>query len=71
VNNTFVTSQLFYCIDKRITLGRGTIISTNLSMDMLRDMYSERVMSRIRSNYTCIPLYGADIRMKKRQRGLE
>jgi DNA replication protein DnaC len=71
MNNTFVSSQLFYCIDKRISLGRGTIISTNLSMDILRDLYSDRVMSRIRSNYSIMPLYGADIRMKKRQRGLE
>jgi DNA replication protein DnaC len=71
MNNTFVSSQLFYCVDKRISLGRGTIISTNLSLDILRDRYSERVLSRIISNYTCYPLYGADIRMKKRQRGLE
>jgi DNA replication protein DnaC len=40
-------------------------------MDILRDLYSDRVMSRIRSNYSIMPLYGADIRMKKRQRGLE
>ncbi len=67
VNNTFVSSQLFYCINERINRKRGTIISTNLSMDMLRDTYSDRITSRIMSNYTTIPLYGGDIRMKKRQ----
>lgn len=66
MNNTFVSSQLFYCINERINRRRGTIISTNLSMDMLRDTYSDRVTSRIMSNYMTIPLYGADIRMKKR-----
>lgn len=66
VNNTFVSSQLFYCINERLNRNRGTIISTNLSMDMLRDTYSDRVTSRIMSSYTTIPLYGQDIRMKKR-----
>ena len=66
VNNTFVSSQLFYCINERINREKGTIISTNLSMDMLRDTYSDRVTSRIMSQYTTIPLYGGDIRMKKR-----
>lgn len=69
MNNTFVTSQLFYCVDRRISMGKGTIISTNLSMDELRDQYSERVMSRIRSSYISIPLYGEDIRMKRRAAG--
>lgn len=67
VNNTFVSSQLFYCINERINREKGTIISTNLSMDMLRDTYSDRVTSRIMSHYTTIPLYGGDIRMKKRK----
>lgn len=67
VNNTFVSSQLFYCINERINRQKGTIISTNLSMDMLRDTYSDRVTSRIMSHYMTIPLCGGDIRMKKRQ----
>lgn len=68
MNNTFVSSQLFYCINERINRNKGTIISTNLSMDLLRDTYSDRVTSRIVSHYTTIPLYGEDIRVKKRQK---
>ena len=67
VNNSFVSSQLFYCINERINRRKGTIISTNLSMNMLQDTYSDRVTSRIMSHYIHIPLYGGDIRMKKRQ----
>ncbi len=67
VNNSFVSSQLFYCINERINRQKGTIISTNLSMNMLQDTYSDRVTSRIMSHYIHIPLYGGDIRMKKRQ----
>ncbi|NBH72241.1 DNA replication protein DnaC [Clostridiaceae bacterium] len=71
MNNTFVSSQLFYCVNERINRDKGTIISTNLSMGMLRDMYSDRVASRIMSHYATIPLYGEDIRMKKKNfRGL-
>ena len=32
----------------------------------MRDYYSERVTSRIQSEYDIIPLYGDDIRLKKR-----
>ena len=71
VNNTFVSSQLFYCINERILRQKGTIISTNLSVGALQDMYSDRVTSRIMSHYAVIPLYGGDIRMKKKNfRGL-
>lgn len=66
LNNSFVSSQLFYCINERLIRKKGTIISTNLSMDMLRDTYSDRVSSRIISHYSIIPLYGGDIRTKKR-----
>ena len=65
LNNAFVSSQLFYCINERINREKGTIISTNLSVGMLRDTYSDRVTSRIMSHYATIPLYGGDIRMKK------
>lgn len=66
INNSFVSSQLFYCINERINQNLGTIISTNLSIDLLRDSYSDRVASRIMSHYTMVPLYGADIRMKRK-----
>ena len=64
LNNTFVSSQLFYCINERMNMKRSTIISTNLSMTMLRDTYSDRISSRIISQYSIIPLYGDDIRTK-------
>ncbi len=66
LNNAFVSSQLFYCVNQRLIRKKGTIISTNLSMDMLRDTYSDRISSRIVSQYSIIPLYGGDIRTKKR-----
>lgn len=66
LNNTFVSSQLFYCINERLLRKKSTIISTNLSLTMLRDTYSDRISSRIISQYSIIPLYGDDIRTKIR-----
>lgn len=64
--NTFTTSQLFYVVNERLTRNKGTIISTNLPVNEMRDEFTERVMSRVMSQYTVIPLYGEDIRIQKK-----
>lgn len=66
LNNSFTSSQLFYCINERMNMSRSTIISTNLSIARLRDSYTDRVTSRI-MRYRIIPLYGRDIRLLKRE----
>lgn len=66
LNNSFTSSQLFYCINERMNMKRSTIISTNLSPARLRDSYTDRVTSRIMSGYRMIPLYGNDIRLLKK-----
>ena len=67
VTNSFVTSQLFSCLNERHLRRKSTIISTNLSLEELRDRYSDRVFSRITSNYTICKLTGPDIRMYKKR----
>lgn len=64
--NSFTTSQLFLCLNERILRKKSTLISTNLNMRQIADIYSERVLSRISNSYTIIKLFGDDIRMKKR-----
>ena len=66
LNNSFTSSQLFYCINERMNMSRFTIISTNLTLARLRDSYTDRVTSRIMSGYRIIPLYGGDIRLLKK-----
>lgn len=66
LNNSFTSSQLFYCINERMNMSRSTIISTNLTLARLRDSYTDRVTSRIMSGYGIIPLYGGDIRLLKK-----
>jgi DNA replication protein DnaC len=67
ITNSFVASQLFSCLNERNLRNRSTIISTNLSLEDLRDRYSERVFSRITSSYTICKLTGRDIRMIKKR----
>lgn len=64
--NSFTVSQLFLCLNERLLRRKSTIISTNLSLESLVDIYSERTFSRITSNYTMLKLTGDDIRIKKK-----
>lgn len=65
LNNSFITSQLFLCINERLLRRKSTVISTNLSLDELQREYSERIFSRIISHYQILPVLGEDIRIKK------
>ena len=67
-SNSFTTSQLFLCVNERLLRQKSTIISTNLNLNQMVDMYSERTLSRISSNYTLIHLFGDDIRIQKKLR---
>lgn len=65
LTNTFVASALFLCVNERLSHKKSTIISTNLSLECFSETYSERVFSRIASNYDMINLIGKDIRIQK------
>lgn len=67
VTNSFVSSSLFSCLNERHLGRKSTIISTNLSLSDLRDRYSDRVFSRITSNYDLCKLTGPDIRILKKR----
>lgn len=66
--NSFTTSQLFLCVNERILRQRSTVISTNLNIRQLTEVYSERTLSRIFSNYSIIRMFGEDIRTRQRTR---
>lgn len=65
LTNSFVSSQLFLCLNERILRKKSTIISTNLPIDIFIETYSERVFSRISTYYTIRKLFGDDIRIQK------
>ena len=62
----FTVSKLFYCINERLNAGKSTLISTNLNPGALRDLYTERVASRIFSSFEPVAFSGRDIRIMKK-----
>ena len=66
--NAFTASQFFTCINERLLNMKSTVVSTNLSLDSLADLYTERSFSRITSNYILLRLFGDDIRIIKKIR---
>lgn len=66
LTNSFISTQLFLCINERLARRKSTIISTNLGLNVFRDTYSERVFSRITSSYKMRKFFGDDIRILKK-----
>jgi DNA replication protein DnaC len=64
VSNSFTNAELFNIINERMITDKRTIISTNLSLEQLRDTYSDRITSRIFNNFVPLKFYGKDLRFK-------
>lgn len=63
--NSYTVSQLFTCMEERQLRAKPIVITTNLNMEQIRARYSERIASRLFSNYRYIKLMGDDIRVRK------
>ena len=64
--NAFTIGKLFYTINERSLRKKSTIISMNMDLNLLADRYTERIASRILSDYEIMPLTGTDIRIAKK-----
>ena len=64
----FTSAAFFDIINSRLVSGKSTVISTNLSLEGINDLYSQRITSRIMGDYKAITLYGEDIRPKLRNK---
>ncbi len=60
---TYTSEVLFDLINSRLNENKKTIISTNLSLEEIKELYSERVSSRIVGNYLMLKFAGNDIRL--------
>lgn len=67
MTNSFVLSSLFSLLNERHLRRKSTIISTNLPLEELRDSYSDRIFSRITSQFKLCKLTGSDIRIIKKR----
>lgn len=62
--NSYTSSELFNILNSRLLEKKKTIISTNLDLEELNDLYSPRVASRVIGHYQVLKLFGDDIRKK-------
>ncbi len=69
MSGKFVSAQLFKCINERHLRKKSTIISTNFSLEELLNVYSERIFSRITTQYQAFKLTGDDIRLLQIKQG--
>lgn len=65
--NNVTVSVFFSLLNQRHLGKKSTIISTNLSLEDLRNRYSDRIFSRITNQYTICKFTGPDIRMLKKR----
>ena len=62
----FVQSALYTLINSRLSADRRTVISSNLSMDQVRQRYTPQIASRLEGEYRVLPFYGEDIRLLRK-----
>ncbi len=60
----FTSAAFFDIVNSRLISGKSTVISTNLNLEGIERMYSQRIVSRIMGEYKEIALYGNDVRPK-------
>ncbi len=64
--NSFVVNQLFNILNERHIRRKPTLISSNLSLKDIKDLYSERSLSRIIGNYELYYFRGDDLRLVRK-----
>lgn len=64
--SSFTGPDLFDTLNTRGLNQKSTIISTNLKHNELKELYSERIISRLFGNYINQPFFGVDIRLMKK-----
>lgn len=67
LTNSFCVSELLTLLNEREKARKSMVISTNLSLEELNNTYSDRVFSRMFSNFEFCPLTGQDVRIYLKQ----
>jgi len=64
----FTQSALYELVNTRLVAGRGTVISSNLSLAEMAQRYSPQIASRIGGEFHDLWFFGQDIRVLKKQK---
>ena len=67
----YSTTALYTLINTRLTQGKKTIISTNLTSEELRRRYTPQIVSRLEGDYQELVFLGSDVRKIRKARALE
>jgi len=67
MNTAFTQSALYTLINQRLTGGKPTIISTNLTEEGLEERYGPQIVSRLLGEYQWLHFMGTDIRRMKQR----
>ncbi len=62
----FVQSALYTLVNDRLVRNKATIISSNLTMDGVRERYNGQTASRLEGEYRVLRFYGDDIRLLRK-----
>ncbi len=68
MSTAFTHSALYSIVNSRLSSGKKTIISTNLSAEEMSARYTPQVVSRIFGEYDTVPFRGRDIRAIKKEK---
>lgn len=65
--NNVTEEYLYLILSERLAKNKNTAITTNLTLEQIRDVYGDRVFSRIANQHSCvlIKMNGEDLRIKK------
>lgn len=61
-SSQYTTAALFDIINSRLITGKKTIINTNLTIQEIKEKYTERVESRIMGHFLTVEFIGSDLR---------
>ena len=64
----YAATALYTLINSRLTAGKKTIISTNLTEEELRRRYTPQIASRLEGEYQVLAFLGSDVRKSKKAR---
>ncbi len=65
LTNNYTVSCIYSVINTRITAGKSTLVSTNLTQEELRSRYADRITSRLFGEYKPLLFSGRDIRAQR------
>ncbi|MGN0967916.1 MAG: ATP-binding protein [Oscillospiraceae bacterium] len=67
MTTALVQATLYTLLNTRLTAGRRTVISSNLTPDQVRSRYTPQIASRLEGEFRALPFFGSDIRLSRNQ----